>query len=66
MAQVQSVRAINQKKKKQEFITYGMDQVFSPLIYGPSAKCAGHTPVNQREKRGFITYSMHQENEVSN
>ena len=34
---------------------------FFPLIYGPSAKHAGH----KWEKRESITYSMDRENEVS-
>ena len=38
------------------------DRVFSPSIYGPSAKRAGH---KSKGKRGSVTYSTDRENEVS-
>ena len=39
------------------------DRVFSSLIYGPSAKCAGHK--SKGKKQGSVTYSTDRENEVS-
>ena len=36
---------------------------FSPSIYGPTAKCAGHK--SQRKKRRLVTYSTYQEDKVS-
>ena len=38
-------------------------EFFSPAIYGPSAKCAGHK--SKGKKRGSVTYSTDRENEVS-
>ena len=40
-----------------------MDQVFSPSMYGPSAKCADHK--SQGKKRGSVTYGTNREDEVS-
>ena len=42
-------------------VSYGPS--FFPLIYGPSAKRAGHK--SKGKKRGSVTYSTDRENEVS-
>ena len=39
------------------------DQVYSPSIYGPSAKRAGHE--SKGKKQGSVTYDTDRENEVS-
>jgi len=42
-------------------VSYGLS--FFSLIYGPSAKCAGHE--SKRKKRGSVTNSTDREDEVS-